>query len=235
MKQAAGKTIVLTGCSKGLGRAMAEYFAGEGATVLGCGRDAEALAKLSAKLGAPHSFSAVDVADDSQVRDWARGILDKYGAPDLLINNAAMINRSAPLWELEAAEIETLLRTNLLGVTNCIHHFVPEMLRRSRGVVVNFSSGWGRSTSPEVASYCASKWAVEGLTQSLAQDLSAAGGTVSAVALNPGVIDTQMLRSCFGDSASHYPGPEDWVRLAGPLLLSLGRKHNGRSLDVPSS
>ena len=214
---------------------MAEYFAVEGATVLGCGRDAEALAKLSAKLGAPHAFAVVDVADDPQVRRWAQDIVAKHGAPDLLINNAAMINRSAPLWELESAEIEELFRTNLLGVTNCIHHFVPGMLQRSSGMVVNFSSGWGRSTSPEVASYCASKWGVEGLTQSLAQDLAAAGGTVSAVALNPGVIDTRMLRSCLGDSASHYPGPEDWVRLAGPFLLSLGREHNGRSLDVPAS
>jgi NAD(P)-dependent dehydrogenase (short-subunit alcohol dehydrogenase family) len=214
---------------------MAEYFAAQGATILGCGRDSEALATLSAKLGTPHAFSVVDVADDSQVRHWARGILDTHDAPDLLINNAAMINRSAPLWELESAEIESLLRTNLLGVTNCIHYFVPEMLRRSKGVIVNFSSGWGRSTSPEVASYCASKWAVEGLTQSLAQDLSAAGGTVAAVALNPGIIDTQMLRSCLGDSATHYPGPEDWVRRAGPFILGLRRKDNGRSLDVPSS
>lgn len=213
---------------------MAEYFAGEGATVLGCGRDAAALEKLSTQLGSPHEFATVDVADDSQVQQWARSILERHGAPDFLLNNAAMINRSAPLWELKSAEVETLLRTNLLGVTNCIHHFVPEMLRRTSGVVVNFSSGWGRSTSPEVASYCASKWAIEGLTQSLAQDLSAAGGTVAAVALNPGIIDTQMLRSCFADGASHYPSPSNWVRIAGPFLLSLNGKHNGRSLDVPT-
>lgn len=213
---------------------MAEYFAGEGATVLGCGRDAAALSKLSAQLGSPHEFATVDVADDWQVQQWAQGILERHGAPDFLLNNAAMINRSAPLWELKSAEVEALLRTNLLGMTNCIHHFVPEMLRRATGVVVNFSSGWGRSTSPEVASYCASKWAVEGLTQSLAQDLSAAGGSVAAVALNPGIIDTQMLRSCFADGASHYPPPADWVRNAGPFLLSISNKHNGRSLDIPS-
>lgn len=213
---------------------MAEYFAGEGATVLGCGRDTAALEKLSAQLGSPHEFATVDVADDSQVHQWARTILEKHGAPDLLINNAAMINRSAPLWELRSAEVETLLRTNLLGVTNCIQHFVPGMLRRGNGVVVNFSSGWGRSSSPDVASYCASKWAIEGLSQSLAQELSAAGGTVAAVALNPGIIDTQMLRSCFADGASHYPDPAEWIRIAGPFLLSLSRKHNGRSLDIPT-
>lgn len=234
MNRATGKTIVLTGSSRGLGRAMASYFAQEGATVLGCGKDADALKKLSTELGPKHDFAVVDVADDAQVQRWAGRIQDQHGAPDLLLNNAAIINRSAPLWELEAGEIEALLRTNILGVTNCIHHFVPGMLTRGRGVIVNFSSGWGRSTSPEVATYCASKWAIEGLTQSLAQDLASSGGTVSAVALNPGIIDTRMLRSCLGDSASHYPEPEAWVRSAGPFLLSLGAKHNGRSLDVPN-
>lgn len=231
----APQTIVLTGASKGLGRAMAEYFAGAGATVLGCGRDAATLEDLSRRLGAPHDFAAVDVADDAQVERWASRILQTHGAPDLLLNNAAVINRSAPLWELDAAEIEDLLRINLLGVTHCIRRFVPAMIKRGRGVVVNFSSGWGRSTSPDVATYCASKWGVEGLTQALAQDLSAAGAKVSAVALNPGIIDTAMLRSCFGASASHYSPPTEWVRRAGPFLLGLGAKHHGRSLDVPSA
>lgn len=235
MNRADGKIIVLTGCSKGLGKAMAEYFADAGATVLGCGRDAEALENLSMKLGPTCHFDVVDVTDDVQVQQWAQGIIRSHGAPDLLLNNAAMVNRSAPLWELNFHEVETLLRTNILGVTNCIYHFVPGMLHRGSGLIVNFSSGWGRSTSPDVASYCASKWAIEGLTQALAQDLSAAGGGVSAVAFNPGIIDTQMLRSCFGDSASHYPTPQEWVRIAGPFLLGLNRKHNGRSLDLPGS
>lgn len=227
------KTIVLTGCSKGLGRAMAEYFAQSGATILGCGRDAAALQSLTALLGAQHNFSVVDVAEDAQVQSWAARILKAYGAPDLLINNAAQINRSAPLWELDSSEVESLLRTNLLGVTNCIHHFVPAMLKHGSGMVVNFSSGWGRSTSSDVATYCASKWGIEGLTQSLAQDLSAAGVSVYAAALNPGIIDTEMLRSSFGESAAHYPTPKEWVQRAGPFLLSLNRKHHGRSLDVP--
>ena len=215
--------------------AMAEYFAHAGAIVLGCGRDAEALEKLSQKLGSSCQFCAVDVADDLQVQQWARKMISNHGAPDFLLNNAAMINRSAPLWQLESTEVEALLRVNVLGVTNCIRHFVPAMLERGDGMVVNFSSGWGRSTSPDVASYCASKWAIEGLTQALAKDLSTSGGSVSAAALNPGIIDTQMLRSCFGDSASHYPSPQEWVQIAGPFLLGLNRKHNGRSLDLPGT
>jgi NAD(P)-dependent dehydrogenase (short-subunit alcohol dehydrogenase family) len=81
-----------------------------------------------------------------------------------------------------------------------------------------------------VAAYCASKWAVEGLTQALAQELPAG---LAAVAVNPGIIDTEMLRTCFGDAAADYPGADEWVKRAGPFLLRLGRKDNGSSLDVP--
>src|SRR6185369_8192577 len=115
------------------------------------------------------------------------------------------------------------------GVANVIRHFVPGMIERGGGVVVNFSSGWGRSTDAEVAPYCATKWAIEGLTQALAQELPA---NVAAIALNPGVINTDMLKSSFGGSASAYPSAEQWARKAVPFILALGPNHNGQSLTV---
>ncbi|MBV9125505.1 MAG: SDR family NAD(P)-dependent oxidoreductase, partial [Planctomycetes bacterium] len=99
------------------------------------------------------------------------------------------------------------------------------------GVIVNFSSGWGRSTSAEVAPYCATKWAIEGLTKALAEELPPG---MAAVPLNPGIIDTAMLRECFGADAAHYPRAEDWSRQAVPFLLRLGPGDNGKSLTVPS-
>jgi NAD(P)-dependent dehydrogenase (short-subunit alcohol dehydrogenase family) len=104
------------------------------------------------------------------------------------------------------------------------------MVARGRGVVVNLSSGWGRSVAPEVASYCMSKWAIEGLTRALAAELPAG---MAAVPLNPGVIDTELLRSCWGEGAGNYPSPEEWARRAAPFLLALGPKDNGRPLTVP--
>ncbi len=228
-----GKTILVTGATKGLGRALSYYFAKEGAVVHGCGRDLQGLRLLAADLPEPSQFCEVNVADDGQVEQWSKRVIAEVGAPDLVINNAAMINRNARLWELSADEICEGWNVNVLGVTHVIRHFVPAMLKRGTGVVVNFSSGWGRSTSAEVASYCASKWAIEGLTQAFAQDLTESGKSVVAVAVNPGIIDTQMLRSCFGSAASHYPNPEEWVRRAGPFLLSLNARHHGRSLDIP--
>ncbi|HBO45718.1 MAG TPA: oxidoreductase [Planctomycetaceae bacterium] len=222
--------IVITGVSRGLGRALVEGFIEQGHAVAGCSRSAEAIGELQTRFGPPNSFAVVDVADDAQVGDWAERVLTD-GAPDLLICNAGVINANGPLWRVPADEFSAVIDTNVKGVANVVRHFVPAMVERRRGVIVNLSSGWGRSVSAEVAPYCASKWAIEGLTLALAEELPKG---MAAVPLNPGIIDTLMLRSCFGESAASYPSPKDWAKRAVPLLLKLGPKDNGRPLTVPS-
>ncbi len=226
------KVIALTGCTRGCGRALADFFITKGHVLVGTARSEEGVAELRKKFGAPHDFTALDVSDDAAVQRWAERIAVTHGAPDLLINNAAVIATSAPLWKVPAAEITSTLNVNVAGTVNTIRHFVPAMSKRG-GLIVNFSSGWGRSTSPDVAIYCASKFAIEGLTQSLAQELPALSKSLAVVALNPGIINTEMLRSCFADGADSYPKPAAWAKAAGPFLLTLAAKDNGRSLDVP--
>jgi NAD(P)-dependent dehydrogenase (short-subunit alcohol dehydrogenase family) len=223
------KRIVITGVTRGLGRAMAEGFAARGHTVLGCGRDKNALAGLRKTLAAGHDFAVVDVTSDDAVATWAKRLLKEGPAPDLLLNNAALINANTPLWDVPVAEFDAVIDVNIKGTVNVIRHFLPAMLARGSGVIVNFSSGWGRSTSPEVAPYCATKWAIEGLTQALAQELPRG---LAAVPLNPGIIDTDMLRSCFGSGASSYPNATQWAEKAVPFLLGLGLKDNGKPLTV---
>lgn len=223
------KFIVLTGVTRGLGRALLDGFIAAGHTVAGCGRSRKSIDELSKQFPSPHRFAALDVTDDVAVQAWANSLIASNGAPDLLINNAALINRSAPLWELSADEFDQVIDVNINGVANVIRHFLPAMIKRGSGVVANFSSGWGHSTSPEVAPYCATKFAIEGLTQALAQELPAG---MAAVPVNPGIIDTEMLRSCFGESAGAYPTPKEWAEQAVPFFLSLGPKHNGQSLTV---
>lgn len=224
------KVILVTGATQGLGRAMVAGFIDAGHTVIGCGRSADKIAALSKEYGPAHLFSVVDVADDASVKNWARQALEQFGPPDLLLNNAAVINENAPLWEISAADFDLIVDVNIKGIANTIRHFLPAMLERQSGVVVNFSSGWGRSASAEVASYCATKWAVEGLTQSLAQELPSG---MAAVPLNPGIINTELLQSCFGSHASHYPTAEEWAETAVPFLLGLSARDNGRSLTAP--
>ena len=224
------KRIVLTGASRGLGRAMAEGFIAAGHVLLGCARSAEAIAGLRKRFGPPHRFDVVDVSRDEEVRAWAAAVLAAGPAPDLLINNAAIINPNARLWDVPAKDFSRVTDVNIKGVANVLRHFVPAMVARRKGVIVNFSSYWGRSVAPEVAPYCATKWAIEGLTAALAEELPAG---MAAVPLNPGVIDTDMLRSCFGESAGSYLGPTQWAQEAVPFILSLGPEHNGRQLTVP--
>jgi NAD(P)-dependent dehydrogenase (short-subunit alcohol dehydrogenase family) len=224
------KTIVITGVSRGLGEAMTAEFIRRRHTVIGCARSASAIKKLRQKFPASHSFSVVDVRSDDEVAAWAKRILKKYGAPDLLLNNAALINRNSPLWKVSAGEFDDVIDVNIKGVANVIRHFAPAMIARHRGVIVNFSSGWGRSTDANVAPYCATKWAIEGLTQALAQELPAG---MAAVSLNPGIINTKMLQSCFGESAASYPLANEWAKVATPFLLSLDASHNGQALTVP--
>ncbi len=224
------KTILITGVTRGLGRALVTEFARLGHTVLGCGRSPKEIRKLNEHYGPPHDFYAVDVASNDAVKSWASICLTTHAVPDLVLNNAAIINRNAPLWEIDARDFSDVLDINVKGTASVIRHFVPAMVKRRSGVIVNFSSGWGRSVDAEVAPYCASKWAIEGLTQALARELPS---TMAAIPLNPGIINTEMLRRSFGGSAHGYPSAEEWAAIAAPFLLRLGPAENGKSLTVP--
>ena len=224
------KLIVLTGASRGLGRALTERFVASGHRVCGCCRS-EAAAKDLRRQFSSDDFAAVDVADDEAVKRWAQDVVATHGAPDLLLNNAALMNQNNATWEVPVDEFQQLMAVNVNGVFHVLRHFVPPMIQRRTGVIVNFSSGWGRSTSPEVGPYCASKWAIEGLTRALAQELPHG---MAAVPLNPGIIHTEMLESCFGPGAASYPSPSEWANNAAPFLLDLSYADNGDPLTAPS-
>jgi NAD(P)-dependent dehydrogenase (short-subunit alcohol dehydrogenase family) len=227
---AGSRTILVTGVTRGLGHALAVRLAGLGHVVIGCGRTREAVHELQEQLGEPHGFSVVDVAAAAEVEAWSRHVLARHAPIELLINNAGVINANAPLWQVPEEEFSRVIDVNLKGTANVIRSFLPSMLERGHGVVVNFSSGWGRSAGAEVAPYCATKWGIEGLTRALAEELPPG---LAAVSLNPGVVHTGMLESSYGQSAKSYPGPERWADRAAPFLLALGPKDNGKSLTVP--
>lgn len=224
------RTILLTGATRGLGRALVDRFIERGCTIWGCGRNSEHVVQLQQTFGKPHDFAVVNVARDAEVAAWVQRLLTSYGPPDLVINNAALMNRLAPLWEIDATEFDALVQVNISGVANVIRHVVPAMIAKGSGIIVNLSSGWGRSTSAEVAPYCASKYAIEGLTKALADELP---DGLAAVPLNPGIVDTDMLRTCFQESAGHYPDATHWSHGAADYILALGPTDSGLSRTIP--
>src|SRR5437879_1216769 len=104
MAAASRKHVVITGVTRGLGLALAERLIRLGHVVLGCGRTRAAVEELRKAHRTPHDFAAVDVADEGEVKRWAERLLGAYPAPDLLVNNAALINPNAPLWEIVGEE-----------------------------------------------------------------------------------------------------------------------------------
>ncbi|MFL2866528.1 MAG: SDR family oxidoreductase [Pirellulaceae bacterium] len=223
------KHIVVTGCSQGLGLALIQGFIDSGHKVSGCSRNTQRMNELREQFGEEHYFEAVDVSDPDQVYSWASNCLEQQGAVDLIVNNAAIINPNASMWEVDDQQWSELININVKGVFYVSKAFLPSLIKANHGVLVNVSSGWGRSAAAEVATYCCSKWAVEGLTRSLAEEVPSG---VAAIPLNPGIIHTTLLESCFGSSASHFPSPQQWAETAVPFLLGLSAADNGQPLTV---
>ena len=223
------KHIVVTGCSQGLGLALIQGFIDSGHKVSGCSRNTQRMNELREQFGEEHYFEAVDVSDPDQVYSWASNCLEQQGAVDLIVNNAAIINPNARMWEVDDQQWSELININVKGVFYVSKAFLPSLIKANHGVLVNVSSGWGRSAAAEVATYCCSKWAVEGLTRSLAEEVPSG---VAAIPLNPGIIHTTLLESCFGSSASHFPSPQQWAETAVPFLLGLSAADNGQPLTV---
>jgi NAD(P)-dependent dehydrogenase (short-subunit alcohol dehydrogenase family) len=221
------KTILITGVSRGLGRAMTEKFIEAGHVVIGCGRSASHMKELSEKFSKPNRFDSIDVTSDKEVKSWSQSVSKTNQPPDFLINNAALINRNAFLWNVPVSEFSDVIDVNIKGVTNVIRHFVPLMLPSKKGVIINISSGWGKSTAPEVAPYCTTKWAIEGLSQALSQELPTG---MASIALSPGVINTDMLRTSIG--ANSYQKPKEWAKKAVPFILNLNARNNGMSMSI---
>ncbi|KAJ9174790.1 hypothetical protein P3X46_013397 [Hevea brasiliensis] len=228
-----GKTVMITGVSKGLGRALALELAKRGHTIIGCSRAQDKLNSLQSELSSDHNnhhlLLIADVRSNSSVEELARAVIEKKGVPDIIVNNAGTINRNNKIWEVPEEEFDAVIDTNVKGIANVLRHFIPLMLPKKQGIIVNFSSGWGRSGAALVAPYCASKWAVEGLTRSVAKELP---DGMAVIALNPGVIHTEMLQSCFGTSASIYQAPDAWGPKAATMILNLTGADNGASLTV---
>jgi len=187
----AGKVAVVTGASRGIGRAIAAALAREGAVVAGCALHAGK--GFLADVAAPaHSFLATcDVRLSAQVSGFRDSVLDSVGVPDIVVNNAGTVAR-ARFVALPEEVWDDVIASNLKGTYLVTRAFLPEMLRLRRGRIINLSSIAGRQGTAMLSAYCAAKHAVVGLTRSLAEELREDGIAVNAIC--PGSVDTEMLQ-----------------------------------------
>ena len=232
LMQLSGSLCLITGASQGLGKALAVALAGKGARLVLCARSATGLGKTVARcetLGANVLHEALDVSDPGAVESFATRVHEEAGPCDLLYGNAALIHRPAPLWEIPSEEFEEVLRVNVCGLATVLRAFLPPMVERGSGFVVNLSSTWGRSGAGEFTAYCASKFAVEGLTQALADEVPSG---LCVVSLNPGVIATPMLDTAFRGRTQGCPTPQEWVKGAVTFLAQLGPQHHGQACSL---
>lgn len=189
MPRLSGKVAIITGAARGQGAATARLFADEGATVVLTDKLAEPVRETAASIKGGVAYSH-DVSDES---DWERVVSDverKLGGIDILINNAAIV-RAGPLLTSDQDQLLTLLKINVVGCWLGVRAVVPAMRRRGQGSIVNISSTSGLRGNAYMSSYDASKWAVRGMSKSLA--LEFAQDNIRVNSIHPGAIDTPML------------------------------------------
>lgn len=226
------KSVIITGVTQGLGRAMVDRFHELGWNIYGCGRSKDKIEELKKQYSKIHDFQVIDVSDSQQVNNWANYILNTHTAPDMIINNASIVNQNAQLWKITAQEFENVMNVNVNGVVNVIRAFVPAMVARKEGIIINMSSSWGREGEAELAPYCASKFAIEGITKSMALELPHG---MAVVALDPGGSNsTPMLKSCAPQYINESPTPETWSHKAIEYILNITIDKNGDSLTCPA-
>lgn len=186
-----GKTALITGGGRGIGAAIARKLAALGAHVVVCGRTLKPLEETAAAIktaGGRASAITADVADQRSVEKLADQVKREHKQLDILVNNAGIGSFSTPLHQLDPAEWDRVINTNLRGVYYMIRAFVPVM--SSGAHIVNISSLAGKNALPNGAVYAASKWGLNGLSYSVAEELRGQGVRVAVVC--PGSVDTDL-------------------------------------------
>lgn len=214
----AGQVAVVTGAGRGIGAAIARKLASQGATAVLCGRTLNTLETTAAAitaLGGRAQAFACDVTDLESVEALAASVEREFGKIDILVNNAGIGSFAGPLHEMTPQAWEKLLNTNLRGVFYCVRSFAPMMIRARSGHIVNISSLAGKNALPNGAAYAASKWGLNGLSYSIAEELRGHGIRVSVVC--PGSVDTE-LSPHTGKDPNRMLKPDDVAHVVAMLV-----------------
>jgi NAD(P)-dependent dehydrogenase (short-subunit alcohol dehydrogenase family) len=213
-----GQIAVVTGAGRGIGAAIAAKLAKLGATAILCGRTEkplQATASAITSAGGKAHVRQCDISALQSVDALAAWVEQTFGRLDILVNNAGVGAFAAPLHELTPDAWEKVLNTNLRGVFYCIRAFAPLMIRHKSGHIINISSLAGKNALPNGAAYAASKWGLNGLSYSVAEELRAHNIRVSVVC--PGSVNTE-LSPHEGKNPNKMLKPDDVAHVVAMLV-----------------
>lgn len=188
-----GKVALITGAGRGIGKAVAQAYSREGAKLALCARtgaEIDATVKELRSMGAEAEGWAYDVSLEEPVKDFVANVQKKFGCIDILVNNAGVMTRPVPATELEVKKWDYTIAVNLRGPFLVTQTVLPIMMRQKSGAIINVSSMIGRGAYANFAAYAASKWGVEGLTQTLALETRSSNIRVNSV--DPGYVSTKL-------------------------------------------
>jgi 3-oxoacyl-[acyl-carrier protein] reductase len=212
------QVAVVTGAGRGIGAAIARKLAALGAAVILCGRKREPLESTAAEISQKGGRSEVlrcDVTDLNLVEAAAKHVDASYGRTDILVNNAGVGGFGGPLHQMPADSWDQVLNTNLRGAYYCIRSFAPMMVRAKRGHIINISSLAGKNPLPNGAAYAASKWGLNGLSYSVAEELRGYNIRVSVIC--PGSVNTELSPHAGKDPAKILQA-DDVAHVVGMLV-----------------
>jgi len=222
---------VVTGANSGIGRAIALHLAAQGLTVYGTVRDVGRAAKLqgmAAEAGVEVNLVELDVADDASVEAGLARVLDEAGRVDVLVNNAG-VGGNGVVEEVPIERYAEVMNVNLYGALRCLQVVLPGMRKRRHGTIVNVTSVTGRFGAIAQAPYVASKWAFEGVSEELAQELAAFGIRVAII--EPGLTKSAIFAKNVEDTTPTGPGYEPHLRRMFQFYAA-GHAHATDALEV---
>jgi 3-oxoacyl-[acyl-carrier protein] reductase len=233
-----GKVALVTGASRGIGKAIAEQLVSMGATVIGTATSENGAGAISEYLGSNGTGKVLNVTDNSSMTDLLSQINEEFGAIDILVNNAG-ITRDNLLMRMKEDEWDDIIQTNLTSVFKLSKAVLRGMMKKKHGRIVNIGSVVGSSGNAGQANYAAAKAAVIGFSKSMAKEIASRGITVNVVA--PGFIDTDMTKGLTDDQkeaifkdipANRLGSPKEIASTVGFLVSDEAGYITGETIHV---
>ena len=212
--------IIVTGASRGIGKALVTALEEKGATVIGCARTEN------------ESIRAVDVTDPDAVSAFINSVIDAYGKVDVLINNAGVIHQYDFLEDVSIDDFQRCIDSNLASVFYGMRAVLPSMKKNNTGVIINIASMAGSVAHPRISAYNASKFGVLGLTQTVAKELNDINSNVKIWSVSPGGVDTDMRTELLGDEITKSQSPDVIAQVVLSTLTGTLSPYNGDNIQV---